>query len=517
MDINYPETILNKSQGFTESEAYLNHLCTNSFLSLWSYPNLFRNQGRSNPNRSEAKGDGKELCDLLVIFDNHIIIFSDKECEFPRSGNVSLDWSRWYRKTVRDAANQIWGAERWILNYPDSVFLDSKCTQLLPLRFPSREDVIVHRIVVAHGASKECIKQLGGSGSLMIKPSVVGDMHMNTKEQICMPFTIGQIDPSRGYVHVFDDTSLEVVMKTVDTISDFIHYLTKKEELIQSGKLVMASGEDDLLAHYLKHIDENGEHTFFPESEQSVNAIYISEGIWEGFCKHPSRLAQIRANQVSYSWDLLIEKFIYHITTGTSYRMSHPDINAQEEGFRFLAKENRTRRRFLSESLLNLIEKTPIDSRTTRTVLPSKPGDPYYLFFLLPKLDSMPYSKYRELRGELLYSYLLIAKFRFPEIKNIIGIATETGHKDERTEDFMYLDATTWTEEDNLDASELEAEFINKGLIGKVKLSKTNVLEYPNRKSEPITYGMKGYERNNPCPCGSGRKFKKCCGNLISR
>ncbi|MBM78373.1 MAG: zinc chelation protein SecC [Crocinitomicaceae bacterium] len=32
---------------------------------------------------------------------------------------------------------------------------------------------------------------------------------------------------------------------------------------------------------------------------------------------------------------------------------------------------------------------------------------------------------------------------------------------------------------------------------------------------EPSNPYKRGYEkvgRNSPCPCGSGRKFKKCCG-----
>ena len=57
-------------------------------------------------------------------------------------------------------------------------------------------------------------------------------MHINTQNHQCIPFVIGRVNPQKGYVHVFDDTSLEVVMKTLDTISDFIRYLTKKEELI---------------------------------------------------------------------------------------------------------------------------------------------------------------------------------------------------------------------------------------------------------------------------------------------
>jgi hypothetical protein len=92
MEIRYPQTILRKSHGTTDSEKYLAKLCQKSFLSMWSYPNVFRDNG--------SKKEGKEICDLLVIFEDHIIIFSDKECAFPNSGNIQLDWSRWYHKTV---------------------------------------------------------------------------------------------------------------------------------------------------------------------------------------------------------------------------------------------------------------------------------------------------------------------------------------------------------------------------------------------------------------------------------
>ena len=83
------------SPGVTASECYLDRLCKRSFLSLWSYPNLFRDQGRKN-----GKGDGKELSDHLVIFNEHVIIFSDKSCAFPNTGDVHLDWARWYRRSI---------------------------------------------------------------------------------------------------------------------------------------------------------------------------------------------------------------------------------------------------------------------------------------------------------------------------------------------------------------------------------------------------------------------------------
>ena len=84
-----------KSEGSTESERYLANLCEKSFLSLWSYPNVFRDQGRKG-----GIGDGKELCDLLVVFDQDVIIFSDKSCAFKDTGDTNRDWARWCSRAI---------------------------------------------------------------------------------------------------------------------------------------------------------------------------------------------------------------------------------------------------------------------------------------------------------------------------------------------------------------------------------------------------------------------------------
>lgn len=92
-----------KSEGSTPSERLLARLCEQTFLGFWSYANTFRDQGGP-----------KELCDLTVVCDNHILLFSDKSCAFPDTGNVKLDWSRWFRKTISESAKQLVGAERWL-------------------------------------------------------------------------------------------------------------------------------------------------------------------------------------------------------------------------------------------------------------------------------------------------------------------------------------------------------------------------------------------------------------------
>ena len=76
---------ISKQEGVTDSERRLSRLCHWSFLSLWSYPGVFRDQG------NKAGCDGKEICDLLVVCGEDILIFSDKDCHFPNTGTIDLD------------------------------------------------------------------------------------------------------------------------------------------------------------------------------------------------------------------------------------------------------------------------------------------------------------------------------------------------------------------------------------------------------------------------------------------
>jgi uncharacterized protein YecA (UPF0149 family) len=38
-------------------------------------------------------------------------------------------------------------------------------------------------------------------------------------------------------------------------------------------------------------------------------------------------------------------------------------------------------------------------------------------------------------------------------------------------------------------------------------------LQPPHEKPKPIIGHSKEVGRNDPCPCGSGKKYKKCCGS----
>jgi hypothetical protein len=384
---------IERLDGITPSEKYLKKLCDRAFLSLWSYSGIYRDQGKGE------KGQGKELCDLLVVFENHIIIFSDKYIKFPNIGNLQVNWSRWYKRAVHESAKQIWGAERWIKTFANRLFIDRNCTQPFPIELPDPSKAIFHRIVIGHGIAESCKQYFkGGSGSLFLDNTIIGDKHFKENPR---PFEIGQIEPQKGYVHVFDDVTLDIVLGKLDTVTDFVDYLSKKERfLTKNGFSVFVAGEEDLLAYYYRSLDKDGKHDFVLPKE-NLNFISLEEGFWEDFIHSSQFNAQLQADQVSYSWDALIETFNKTILANTQHYAYPEGIINQEKIVRFLARESRTRRRLLSKSLFELLEKTPEEKFALRVVAPSSDGDPYFIFMLFPHYEGLEEEEYRTMRREV--------------------------------------------------------------------------------------------------------------------
>ena len=478
-----------KGTGVTPAERYLGKLCANTFLSLWSYPTVFRDQG-----------DGKEICDLLVVCENDIIVFSDKHSKFGTEKSPAVEWGRWFKRAVRKGAEQAWGAERWLREFPSRVFLDKECKRPFPVPLPSPSAARFHLIVVGHGVSRACRDALGGSGSLMLRTDICGFKAHSE------PFVIGDLDPSQSFVHVFDDTSLEVVLRSRDTITDFVGYLQAKEALFRSRELAIA-GEEDLLAIYLTTMVDHWHHGFdFP-----AGAVAIPEGHWSRFIASQEHALKVQHDEVSYSWDRLIDHFGKHALTATQYVTSPGGFSSSELLLRFMAREPRLRRRMLAEALLELVRRTPSDQRALRVVLPVRPGDPYYVFLMFPLQEKLSHDENRALRGWFITNAIKVTKLRFPDALDIVGIATESGlDNGGRSEDSVYFDAREWTDEDEAEAKAIQEK---EQILVKPQMFHSRVDEYPavdvsGRLRAPIPKNP----RNKPCPCGSGEKYKRCHG-----
>jgi len=481
------------NEGLTPTEKYLHKLCKKTFLSLWSYPGLY-------------KGPGDELCDLLVVFDNHILIFSDKDIKFPNTGDLKKDWQKWYRKAVLNSAKQAWGAERWIKKYPDKIFLDNKATVKFPFTLPDVTKAKFHLLTVAHNGSQKCSEVHGGSGSFILGSGILA-------QENNQPFFINDLDKTKTFIHVLDDTTLDILLGKLDTISDFVMYLEKKEKLFRESQVsVYAPGEEDLLTHYLKNMNDAQEHDFNFSGE--YNLIMLEEGSWIEYCNSPEVLRQKEVDSISYAWDDLIEKFNYHAITGTQYKTSENPLLSSEAVMKIMAREPRMRRRMLSKILHDLIANTPVHKQGIRYLTPRDKyeEDTTYVFLLFPKQPNVSDEIYREARGKALELYLNIAKVRFPKAKNVFGLATETGLPEIRSEDAMYILSSEWTEEAQKNAEKL---FHDLNFKKNLENNHYHEEEYPDKvdfNPKNLTVNLPDNPRNKPCPCGSGKKYKYCHG-----
>lgn len=471
-----------RSEGITPSERYLTKLCGRSFLSLWSYTNLHTDEGRKG-----GKGVGHELCDLLVVFGNDVIIFSDRYIKFNRSADILVSWKRWFKRAVLKSANQLYGAEAWLRRHPNRIYLDPHCENQIPIALPQPESMRVHRVAVALGVYEACKEFFGGKslGSLIVDSSLVGETHFD------LPFHIGQVNPEKGFVHVFEDFTLDAVLREVDTISDFVAYLSRKERLLSREKsIIIATGEEQLLSLYLTRLNKNGEHDFDLPEDQDV--LYLDEGFWEEMVHNPQYRAKKEADRISYAWDRLIEHFIKYGSGYDLYGDNQIPIAEQEPALRIMASEPRIRRRQLGHALVNLMKTCPKGKGRTRLVYSNDFPDVAYLFLILPPLRDQSYDKYPEGRRAMLVDYCKVAKLLARDAKYIVGIATEPLGTKGASEDFVTLDINEWTPEMQTEAESLQKEF---SLLLDTNVQKTagRIQEYPD-----LTEGAEGPSRGRP-------------------
>ncbi|WP_315701878.1 MULTISPECIES: hypothetical protein [unclassified Bradyrhizobium] len=419
-----------RSEGLTASEKILAELCDRSFLKLWTYPNLFRKPT-------------KELIDLLVVFGNDVILFSDKSCRYPDTGDADLDWSRWYNHSVNHSVRQITKAEKSILAAPDNVFLDVKCLRKLPIKLPDPAEMRVHRICVAVGALDRAQAETGRR-ALRIEPAVLND---------AVRFTVGINDKALGWVHIFDEESLATVLAELSTITDFVHYLSSKVALTQTN-FKSADAETDILGCYLWY------GRAFPARDRDY---LLESDLWAKVEASKEFQAGREANKQSQFWDGFIEYINdNYLNQALEFGNEH-DMSDHERIMRILAGETRFHRRVLSKAILQRAEFAK--KQAICTLLPSNQPDVTYVLYVGKGDQGRDHAAYRADRVKELWLRCHAAKAVTPERRFIVGIAMDALDANGTSEDFVCLDTGDWTTEDVQKAEQLRAdmEYFKRG------------------------------------------------------
>ncbi len=490
--------IINRGTGSTESERYLATLADRTFLNLWSYPNPYNDRG-AGPNK-----DGKELCDLLIVCGDDVIVFSDKAIRWPDGNDPNLAWSRWYKRAVEHSVKQLCGAERWIQQYPNRIFVDPRCSTPLVAALPPPDRIKVHLIAVALGSHAACSAYYGDhDGSLMVSSDIVGSAHVDPKSPTYKPFCIGDVAPEGTFVHVFDETALNLAMREMDTVADFVSYLSDRAEAIRQQKVVMAASEAEMLAYYLLHQRDDGTH-LFPQPispDGAVISISLPPGSYFEYKSSPAAKSKSAADRISYKWDRLITNFSNHILAGTSVpvRGEVPVPADGERALRLMALENRTTRRALAEAFVGALQSSERhgQDRFARVILPQRgAADPEsaYVFLVMAYrptlLGGITYEQYRHVRSAHLEAYGDAVLYDNRNLKRVVGIALDasprvTGQKG-GSEDLMLLERLSWTPEAEREIEDRRAK-MDVLLESRVERFTGSTQEFPI----PFSYGSR--------------------------
>ncbi|KAA0069977.1 hypothetical protein [Tardiphaga sp. P9-11] len=435
-----------KAKGLTASEQMLADLCEQSFLSLWSYPNLY-------------KKAGKELTDLLVVFGDDVILFSDKSCAFPASGDATVDWKRWFRKSLGKSAHQICLAEDWIRRVPKEVYLDARATTVLPLPLPPPDRMRIYRVCIALNAAERC-EAATGYPTLELSPDTLDDGK---------PFAVGRISTARGWVHVFDEATLPVVLRELSTVADFLDYLRKKEALYDGGRYKRSFSELDLMAYFLWH-DRS-----FPDHDGDFGT---DPGLWQIVEADAQFLAGREQNRISAFWDRLIEYLtgLYmeeELETGNEH-----EVTDHERMVRLMAGETRFTRRLLSKWILDRADRAR--DGYVGSMFPSPRADVVYVLFIGPGDGGGDHALYRDRRKKELVARCLAAKAACPDRNLVLGLALDARGVRGSSEDFILMDTADWTEEQMQQGREIR----EMGQFFQAATTRVDEQEYPAAGAE---------------------------------
>ncbi|WP_323155416.1 hypothetical protein [Pseudomonas alvandae] len=443
---------ISEAEGVNDSERLLMTLCRKSFLSLWAHANLHTDQ-----DMRDGKGSAKEFADVMVVFGNDIVIFSDKHITYQFEADTAVAWKRWYKRAVTSSAKQLYGAKSWLERFPHRVFLDSRCIRPLPVKIPDISTVRFHLVAVTRGSAEACARHFPGSvGSHMIQTGLDHNAYAD------LPFTTGPLDPSKEFVHVFDEISLEVLMHEMSTVKDFVDYLgARKVFLLNPNTAVTSAGEEQLIASYLMHTNEN-EHAFLPHTGTAPHHVSFDETLYPELLSRSEYQEMHARNEISGFWDALIEKFIAVGDPTISDLGANQENHETELALRLMASETRFMRRELCNHFFEMMKlaKAGQHVRRARTITTRQAPDLLYIFLACPRGAGQSGAEYRQYRSSLLLAYAQCAKLKFTDAKTIIALGFDHPLKNYQggSEDMCVYIHDEYTEEERAEVEKLRAE-----------------------------------------------------------
>ena len=299
-----------------------------------------------------------------------------------------------------------------------------------------------------------------------------------------------------------------MLFKELDTVSDLISYFTKKEKLLKSGKFPFVPQESDLLVMFLSNLElDVREHCFMRDADK-FDTIFIDnvEDPYPDFKKRPDVQMRNTANKVSYLWDSIVEQ--YNNTLLQDKIAGEMSFAEKLKISELMSQENRYFRRILSEKL-----HIAYNTFKEGVIFMQSPNNPElaYACLILRRSAFESDKNYKERVSLLMEIYSKSLKMQYPQYKKILCF-TRAFPFEERSCMYFSLFEQEITEVDR----EYVLECGKKYGIGTnfIPITVKHTPEYPKNQDALSVRFSKKIPVNAKCPCGSGKKYKKCCGKL---
>lgn len=331
---------------------------------------------------------------------------------------------------------------------------------------------------------------------------------LEEKDVMEKPFTLNDFNTEKTFVHVFDEYSIDLVIKQTGTISDFLHYLTFKELFIRKYKLSGSMGEENFLAYYLSqnpnllalnefNFDEIKEYTL-----SDNNMVFTGEDEWNTYKNsYNCKLRKILLEKSKY-WEDLITRFSDGIVNAKVGEGAELDLATQEIAVSALASENISSRALLSDAFKDKFLNVQTNRRSARIIEPIPYKDLLYVFLLLPINENESNEEYVVKRNSYSYGYGLVAKYLKPKYTKVIVLATQPLGSEGRSEGvyfFKYPKVLSYKEKKTAEKLRKEQHIFREF---------TNYKDVARNHDSRIKAKI---GRNDKCHCGSELKYKKCC------
>ncbi|AVS97535.1 hypothetical protein C8236_00975 [Paracidovorax avenae] len=510
-------TPIQKGEGSTPGERELTKLADLAFFGLWSYPSVHRLMVKG------GRTIKHEVVDLIVVFGKDVILFSEKDIKFPATGNIKVTWGRWLRQSVFESLGQLRGAERYIKSGRAELFLDPKCTQPFPLSLDDPE-LRIHLVAICRNSiepARAYFASLVKKGAPESSGSLAFFASIREEQMLANPFCVGDIDPLKTFVHIFDEGSLDLLLTELDAGPDFIHYLVERERAIRSEHLSVIPGEEDFLAVYFSNPQPSGFGAYRPHRPIPANVddvlLAIEEGMWSTLRNSGIYALFEDQRKAATVWKRItneLSEAVLNANVGSE--VSTESLATHELAVRAMASENRVSRATLGRVLIDKFNVVPSQARSARVVPSLTHPERVYILLLFPWTDSHgTYDGYRAERKACMELYARAAQVKFPGYSQIVLLATDTKGSPGSSETVLVAEGNpNLSEAEKAQTLAMMEELQILTTLGdpvatRYRASMPDARIFESSWAAAVPDKLPGV--NDPCYCGSGRKFKKCC------